>query len=195
MLSLSEEDVVLDVGANIGKYSILAAVFSRVRVIAVEPFEPNFTRLNDNIKANELSLIMVHNVALGAEEIHGTLDYENRHAGVSRQTVTSASPVDDFGGAAKGKDPIMITSFDRLLTQFNHPKPTFVKIDVDGYEGPVVKGMHDFLLDHRPRGIMIELRHGTHESKEIISTLNNLGYGVRIGDSPKNTYFDIPPKQ
>jgi hypothetical protein len=42
---------------------------------------------------------------------------------------------------------------------------------------------------------MIELRHGTHESKEIISTLNNLGYGVRIGDSPKNTYFDIPPKQ
>ena len=65
---LADGGVFVDIGANIGYYSLNAARLGAQKVIAIEPNPTILSRLNDNIALNNLSSkIAVHDVAVGAE--------------------------------------------------------------------------------------------------------------------------------
>src|SRR5688500_8702904 len=67
MHALRPGDLFVDVGANIGSYSILAAGVCGSHVIAVEPVPQTFRNLQDNVRLNDLQdFIATKNVALGA---------------------------------------------------------------------------------------------------------------------------------
>jgi len=68
--NLGSGDVFLDVGAHIGKYTILAAkrVGSEGLVIAVEPHPENYRTLIENIKLNSLNNVIALNIAAWKEE-------------------------------------------------------------------------------------------------------------------------------
>ncbi len=123
----------IDVGANIGLYSCIAAA-QRVapRIIAFEPDPRNFSGLKKNITLNRFGdLIEARPHAVGDSE---------------RQAFLSIAPIDNTGLSAiesNGTHSVQMTSLDRALP-FRGEK-IVIKIDVEGYESSVLHGATDLL--------------------------------------------------
>jgi FkbM family methyltransferase len=173
-------DVFYDIGANIGVYSIVAAerVGEAGKVIAFEPHGPNFVRLLENIALNGLEdRVVPCNFALHGEE--GFLPF----AYVSTETGSSGS---QFGSPAHSQEQERKTklvelkygeTLDHLLASGKFPTPTHVKIDVDGNEYLILRGMGQLLgSTTRPRSIQVEIN--PHEKAQILSLMTEHGYAL-----------------
>jgi FkbM family methyltransferase len=135
----------LDVGANIGLYSLYAAS-KGCKVLAVEPHPGNFASLAINKRNNKHCSITPLRVAVGMNSEVGTFRCESYDAGSS-----------DGGLIKKGRNefPIGISSIDSLtkdLGPFDH-----IKIDVDGEEDLVVLGMCVSLREGAFKSCLIEV--------------------------------------
>lgn len=151
---LSNEDVVYDIGANIGLIGLLLARHSEGRASHVHCFEPeprNFNQLQRNIAENGLTeRVSAHQVALA--ERAGELELfirggpgEGRHSTVVPEGSTGSIRVRAETASA----------FAASVGE----RPDLVKIDVEGAEGRVLAGMTSLLRDHGhgPREIFMEL--------------------------------------
>ena len=123
---LREGDLFLDIGANIGSYTVLASGVCRAATWAFEP-EPNTARhLKRNIEINDLEkLVTVHECALGPSqgEIPFTigLDTANKVAGANDKNVR-------------------IVRQEQLDKLIGASQPIMIKMDVEGYEEDVLQG-------------------------------------------------------
>ena len=155
----------LDVGANIGIYTLYAALDPGLKVIAVEPNGINFGLLIEHLAANGLDTnVTALCVALGARSGLAPLNM--------RQLVAGA------GGAALGDLPLHDDGFTfsqavpcytvgELVTRFELPPPRYIKIDVDGTEQDIIAGAETVL--HACESILMEVEHRSAE--DIESTL------------------------
>jgi FkbM family methyltransferase len=126
--ALREGDLFVDVGANIGAYSILAASLSGVRCVAFEPTLDTYELLLENIFLNRYqSRITAHRTAVGEREgkisVTSSLDTVNHIAG-------------DADSEAQRED-VPLTTLDAVL---EGQCPSVIKVDVEGYETPVING-------------------------------------------------------
>lgn len=126
-------DVVLDVGANIGYYSI---IFSKLagdsgKVIAFEPTKHYRDVLLKNIKANKCYNIAVEPFGLSDSE-----QYLRINLGPSSATLHSPLGFDKV----IGQEDIRLTTMDSYVKNAHLDKIDFVKIDVDGHEPMVLSG-------------------------------------------------------
>jgi FkbM family methyltransferase len=123
---LRANDLFLDVGANIGSYTILAASVCRARVIAFEP-DPDTARvLRRNIAINHLSALAdVREAALGG--IHGQIAFT-----VGLDTMNRVAGPDD--------ESVQIVPIRRLDDIPDAETPTLIKMDVEGFEEQVLSG-------------------------------------------------------
>jgi FkbM family methyltransferase len=187
LLQMNSDDILLDVGANIRQYTIFAAVASGVRVLALEPFGPNFDRLVQNIHLNrQIGRVTALKRAVGRSSGMAALSFTHRTPGVSAQNIvhpSQALPRD------KSFEQIELISIDDLLDNAGMPIPTCVKIDVDGHEEDVVAGMRQLLDKSPPRALMIETRKWNAKNRSFVDELRERGYALGTGDSPKNLYF------
>jgi len=146
--TLSPGDIVLDVGANVGYVSAVAATYvgTTGEVHGFEPLKICFNRLNVLSTLNPEYRFIFNNVAVGEEEGVLPISYDPR--GESRNAslvpgemgvVTENVPVRRLDAYIKAN----ITSPERIRR---------IKIDVEGYEFPVLKGMEEFFsqTQHRP---------------------------------------------
>lgn len=140
-------DRFLDVGANIGSYSILAAGVIGCKTICLEPVPATFSWLQRNIKVNNLeSLIEARQMAAsdhsGSLAIHTSLGAMNHVVSAAEgsaapdTTMTSAGTVDEV---TKGEPPALI------------------KIDVEGFEQSVLSGSVRTLQHKDQQALLIEL--------------------------------------
>lgn len=165
--------VFYDVGANVGSYTCLAGRLGKF-VVAFEPSTPNFYQMFLNLQANHLlnQTILIP----GALSDKNGLDWinygKNIQAGGADHTI---------GGAAPGNQPILfhrqalfLWKLDDLVKAFGLPKPTHVKIDVDGGELAVLAGMPETLktID----GLMLEFK--PQQEADMIALLK--GYGLEM---------------
>jgi len=82
-------------------------------------------------------------------------------------------------GAADGEERDPVTrSVDALIAKADIPPPNFVKIDVEGAEVDVIRGMRATLAEHRPT-LLVET-HGAQLEKDCAAVLTMAGYQVRI---------------
>ena len=112
-------DLFVDVGANVGSYSLLAGARS-AHLIAIEPAPKAMEGLKINLRLNGLSA-QLHHCAVGAKD--GTLTMA-LNKGAASHADPSGTPV----------------SLARLDTLLKGQGPALVKIDVEGYEGEVLTG-------------------------------------------------------
>jgi FkbM family methyltransferase len=170
-------DVFYDIGANIGWYSLLAAriVGPRGRVIAFEPSIDNAALVQHNAAVNHFANVTTVCAALTDEDrwmtfldtgnLQGRLDKDDSHAHGERHAKAERKPV-------KRRIPVPVAKLDSWLAQTGQPAPTLVKIDVEGAEAGVLRGMQRTLAHARPT-LVIEL-HGTRE--QVADELDAAGY-------------------
>lgn len=154
-------DTFVDVGANVGVYTLLAASIPGVRCVAFEPSTESWTRLVENVDMNGLAEIEVHKAAVGAEcgETAVTIgrDAVNRVVGgtvVGGTVVDTAAPaptVDRMPGSAPkagGTEWVPLTTLDSALAGVD--RVALVKIDVEGMEPAVLRGACEVIRRHSP---------------------------------------------
>lgn len=179
---LRPDDLFLDIGANAGSYTILAAGADRARVISVEPVPSTFAKLQRNIAFNGLADRAVA-IQCGVSEHAGSLrftnqfDTMNRVAGNDdgRHSVEAAvRTIDDLAGAAG---------------------PTVIKIDVEGHEAAVLRGARRTLADHRLLALIVEingLETAAHSSDDVVAALRSEGFTARSYDPFTRTLVTLP---
>jgi FkbM family methyltransferase len=148
---VSQEDCIMDVGANIGCTSILFGGLAR-RVVAFEPSPSTFAFLERNIATSGLKNIEPQNFGLGAEARESEITFapSNRSgAFVSNTTRASAGHV---------RERIVVRRLDDVVLDLHIPRIELIKIDVEGFEKSVLEGGQEVI--HRLRPIVVlELNH------------------------------------
>lgn len=154
-----EDDAVLyDIGANVGVYTIYAAINRKVRVVAFEPLAANYFLLNRNIEENGLS-DTVSAYCLALNDVDVIDRFHVRDTGFGSALSSFAEPVDHNGNAFKAQfeQGMVGMTLDGFIEMFDPPFPDHIKIDVDGIEDKIVAGAARTLADPRIKSLSIEL--------------------------------------
>jgi len=178
----------VDVGANWGVFTMVAAclVGSTGRVIALEPDPRIFAMLAANVKRNQLEQVHALPVAAADCDSHLVLAGHNEDAGnwaVSRLVVNPVPSQLTFHVASR--------LLDSLLDQEGMETVDLVKIDVEGAEDLVLKGMSTGLSGGRYRRVLLELHPQQLQERgsatgDVIDLLRAQGYkGYILDHSPK----------
>ena len=171
-------EVFYDVGANIGIYTILAAkrVGPGGTVVSFEPHGPTFASLLDNIVINGAQeIVKPCNFALHHEEGFFPFNYHSNTAGTSNSQLATRRSAHESTFAPTVSEMKYATTLDALVDAGRLPTPHHVKIDVDGNEMLILRGMARLLERHdRPRSIQVEMNQ--REKEEIEPFLGAHGY-------------------
>lgn len=166
LAELEPEDVLWDVGANIGLYSLLACARG-ARVLAFEPESQNYAALNQLVAMNRLP-IQPYCVALGHKNAFSTLFLSKLQLGGSCHSLGEEVGFNLQPRVAAHRQPVLSARADWLLSS-GFPQPTHVKIDVDGFEYYVVEGFGDCL--QAVRSLIIETNPALPEHLGMMDSL------------------------
>ena len=171
------EDVLVDVGANVGMYTVWAAKTRGVRVIAFEPEAQNFSLLNRNIFINGLGS-SVSAYCLAMSDVAG-LSHLHLSAFMAGGSCHSLGEQVDFK-----HDPMkpaysqgcIAARLDDLVASGAVLEPDHIKIDVDGFEPKVVAGARRIIEGTKLRSMLIEVNQNLADHRQMVAELNALGF-------------------
>lgn len=131
----------LDIGANIGLYSVLVGLNTKVEEIhAFEPVARNHAQLHANLLLNHLERrVQVHRLALGAEAGRAKIHIDPRSTGVSAIDPAADAKPRDYAHS----EEVEIARLDDVLALKG--RRILAKIDVEGYTLNTLKGMRGVL--------------------------------------------------
>jgi len=137
--SFSSQDIFLDVGANVGTYTIAAALRAK-QVIAIELDPANIYCLHTNICLNNLQeKVLIVPIASSATKSIQKIFYRDLSLGDALQSVGREQILPTRKNAPFSINQLSIP-IDTLFNEYDLPKPTRIKIDVDGNEETVLAG-------------------------------------------------------
>lgn len=165
--SFSEGDVLFDVGANIGIYSLYAET-RRCEVYAFEAYRRNFNRLVDNVLLNGFEeKIKLFNFMVSDKIERKRFDVSSTEIGSSGGQMVDAS----------GQDYDYTRVIDQMVFfSFSFPMPNHVKIDIDGQELKVVRGMVKTIQTGELKSVLVEIDGNGPERSEIVSIFTTNGF-------------------
>lgn len=136
---LSQNGVFVDVGANVGIYSLSAArvLSDRGAVVAIEAHPYIFKFLEKNLSDTNGPQIFALNVAAGHEAGEIGFRYETGNSG--------SSHVSETGGDSA---TVPVRKLDNILEELGIGKVSYLKIDVEGFEHSVLRGAEDVLKEN-----------------------------------------------
>ncbi len=178
----------VDIGANIGTYSIFAANRG-MRVIAFEPIYENFKALTINLMLNNFEKqVKCFNVGLSDKSTEADFTFDPLNTGASHMSTINTGLHPDE--AHNPHEIVRLITMDEALAGFNIPyeEGVILKIDVEGMEIEVLRGGVSFLKDHKNLLLVIESYHsGELAIKETLDSIakfeyfhiDNLNFGAR----------------
>ncbi|GAB4329469.1 MAG: hypothetical protein OHK0047_16340 [Leptolyngbyaceae cyanobacterium] len=154
---------VIDVGANVGIYTITAArrVGKTGRVIAVEPFSNCVQCLQETCRVNDLNWVTVCQSA--ASDRNGTIRLALHDASELNQVITTEDEL-----ASGTYEEVPCFSLDTLIEQENLRQVDFLKIDAEGHELQVLQGS-DRLLQRFSPTILYENIAGSQGNNTLVA--------------------------
>ncbi len=135
---LRSNDIVVDVGANIGYYTLLMAQKVN-KVVAIEPDKENFKILNKNIKVNNLKNVEVINAAVGNKQTKIKYYQSEENFGDGRVYRTIIP-----------RTSYSVTSYRLDDVLKNEPNISLIKIDTQGWEPAVIEGAKKIIEKDKP---------------------------------------------
>lgn len=177
--TLEPGQVVYDVGANIGFFTIICSrlVGPQGRVYAFEPMPQNAATLRHNVTLNALENAVV--VEKAASSSSGTAELMiSDWSGLHVLNVGGVSPPYRGGDIRINVETVTLDDF---FSATDARPPDVVKIDVEGAELEVIKGMSAMLVSTKP--LLICELHGTNT--DFLRLIDSLGYEARALDEEK----------
>ncbi len=182
--TFQDGDIFWDIGANIGVYSLYAAVTKGIQVCAFEPSSANYWVLNKNIEINHLDeCISAYCIALSESQKIGSFNMGDTNFG-GAYSQFSESKLKDFNYAGVVQSKVLFNqamisfSLDEFIRIYKPPFPTHIKIDIDGYEDGLVKGCSEALYDKRLKSVLIELNGCDEAISRILDTFKRSGFSI-----------------
>lgn len=150
----------IDIGANIGVYTLIASEVANAMVISIEPHPTTFALLKENVQLNDRHNVSCLNVAVSYHD--GQLQFTDYQERAVNRVVSSG----ENGGS---KLRVASRRVDALCRELS-VVPDFVKIDVEGHECAVLEGFGDF----RAGAKIIIIEGG--EKQEVQNWMKAAGY-------------------
>lgn len=181
---IRQEDLFLDVGANIGSYTVLASAVARAQSFCFEPVPATFKILEKNIEINSIgNLVTAFNNGVGNKQeklsFTDTADTVN-HVVLDTATEDSVVVID-------------VVILDQIIP--DNSQAMIMKLDVEGFEKHALEGAERLLHNHFLKAIIVELngcchRYGVKE-EEIHELLLSYGFLAYDYDPFKRTFKAI----
>ncbi len=178
-------DIFVDVGANIGSYTILASSVAGAKSISFEPVWSTFRHLKHNVAINDLeSLVELQNSGVGKEK--GRLSFTSRYDTMNHVVAAPSVNSPDI-------IQVDIVTLDDILV---NRVPTLIKIDAEGFEMAVLEGATSTLIHPSLLAIVVELngschRYGINE-KDIHEYIVERGFKP-ISYNPFKRSYSVKP--
>lgn len=165
--TLSEDETFVDVGANVGAFTILASKVVKAKAICFEPLPETVNRLKTQIHVNNISdIVSVINKGVGDEK--GELFFTNNNDSTNKVSLS---------GKAENTTKVEITTLDYEL---DSNEKYFLKIDVEGFEYNVIEGAKNILSSQNAIALIIEINGSGndfgHSDQEIHNKIISLNF-------------------
>jgi FkbM family methyltransferase len=188
---LRPDDVLYDIGANVGSYSLIAASVAkgRARVVAFEPGFANYASLCENIVLNGFGEAIT--------PVPIALAERRRLASFTYRDISPGAATHDMDVEATGayRQPVLAFDLDGLIGEFDLPAPTLVKLDVDGAEALVLAGARATLRRPELRGVLVEVENAVTD--DVLRELGEAGFDLvrrideRYGERLPDLWYGI----
>jgi FkbM family methyltransferase len=172
------ESVFWDVGANVGVYTLYAALRGDTSVVAFEPAAVNYFLLAANCQVNRFDRrVQCLAAGLGPDKAIGSLE------------VSQFAPARSFSFRARadktyvGHQAAPIFSVDQLVEDYGLACPNYMKVDVPGMSPEILGGAARTLARPEFRELHIELRANSKSEKEMIAMLQRSGLVLSGSDA------------
>jgi FkbM family methyltransferase len=180
--------VAYDIGANHGIHTMLMARCAgpNGRVFSFEPLPELVKALGANASLNGFTNVSAVGMAV-SDHVGSEAFVRGHHEAAGYLAASPREPL-PVGTAVVSED-VGSTTLDAFVYEDGNPAPGFIKIDVEGAEGRVLKGADRVLAEHRPV-LLIDL-HNPEQDASIANVLRAHGYTARRTDDPGETELDL----
>jgi FkbM family methyltransferase len=175
---LNPGETVVDVGANIGYFSLLAAklVGNAGKVIAVEAHPRNFEVLSAAVQRNGLKQVVPVNIGLSDENGSAQIIMADQDEFANR--TASMVPQPGLSGPT-----VPVRRLDDCISSWNIDVIDLLKIDVDGFETKIIRGATKLLSSGRVRNVIMEfddhwLSASGSSAEELTGLLQAAGFSI-----------------
>jgi FkbM family methyltransferase len=181
----NQRRIFIDIGANIGKYTLIASnIFKYSNILSIEANPVTAELLRKNINLNNLEQkVLINQVAVGSFEGEVIIQSDRHHLGggniVSLKDVKTISMDESFR--------VKLCTVDSIFekTSLSPKDIDFIKIDIEGMEKSALEGMVSILSNmSKGSAIMIEISQNKDQVKKMLSD-----YGFELREKILNDYL------
>jgi FkbM family methyltransferase len=161
-------DIVFDIGANVGFYTLLSSVLvgDSGKVVSFEPSPRNFGLLKRHVEINASHNVTLHQAAVA--DAPGEAMFSDSQDAMAKLS-------------NEGQYKVKIVSLDDLYAAGELPRPNLLKIDVEGAEARVLNGART-LITSGPLPTIFLATHGAQVHRECMEILRGMGYELSSAD-------------
>jgi len=171
----------VDVGSNIGFYSVLARKLKNdLQIISCEPVPSIFDKNVTFHKANGCAIGSVLNIAIGDREGFAEIFLPVSPDGVEEETTATLRK--DSWQCTKACETfkVKVVTLDNLLEQTTKEERVLVKVDVEDFEANVFKGASRLMRDVKPIFVceILPRKHGNQETFDVLEANGYVAFGI-----------------